>query len=64
MEFWLRCAKYGELYKNINEPLGLYYYSNVTTYSARLSHDLQSIRERHLDVCLANSSCIVKAEIQ
>jgi hypothetical protein len=48
LEFWLRCARQGETFRNINTPKGLYYYSNTTTYSARKDHTMQRIAERHV----------------
>jgi hypothetical protein len=55
LEFWLRCAKHGEVYRNLNTPKGLYYYSDKTTYSARKEHTMQCISEHHvLEVETAN----------
>jgi hypothetical protein len=55
LEFWLRCAKHGEVYRNLNTPKGLYYYCNKTTYSARKEHTMQRISEHHvLEVETAN----------
>ena len=48
LEFWLRCAKHGEVYRNLNTPKGLYYFSNTTTYSARKEHTMQRISEHHV----------------
>lgn len=48
LEFWLRCARQGEIFRNINTPKGLYYYSSTTTYSARKDHTMQRIAERHV----------------
>jgi len=48
LEFWLRCVRQGEIFRNINTPKGLYYYSNTTTYSARKDHTMQRIAERHV----------------
>ena len=48
LEFWLRCAKHGEVYRNLNTPKGLYYYSNQTTYSARKEHTMGCISEHHI----------------
>lgn len=57
LEFWLRCAKHGEVYRNLNIPKGLYYYSAKSTYSARKEHTMQRIAEHHvLQVETANLS--------
>ena len=48
LEFWLRCARQGETFRNINTPKGLYYYSNTTTYSARKSQSMKRIAELHV----------------
>lgn len=48
LEFWLRCAKHGEVYRNLNTPKGLYYYSNKSTYSARFEHTMQRISDHHV----------------
>jgi hypothetical protein len=34
-EFWLRCLSGGEIFYNGQIPMGLYYFSSKTTYSAR-----------------------------
>ena len=47
-EFWIRCASKGEVYKNTNRPLGVYYYSDVTTYSARQANTLDEIIEKYI----------------
>jgi hypothetical protein len=48
LEFWLRCARHGEVFRNLNIPKGLYYFSNQTTYSARKKHTMQRIYELHV----------------
>lgn len=48
MEFWLRCAAKGETYLNNNELLGVYYYSNKETYSARNESSIEKIVAAHL----------------
>lgn len=48
LEFWLRCAKHGETFRNINTPKGLYYYNNRTTYSSRHKDMLQLISKLHV----------------
>tara|TARA_Y100001934_G_scaffold271140_1_gene357204 strand:- start:11985 stop:13583 length:1599 start_codon:yes stop_codon:yes gene_type:complete len=47
-EFWIRCASKGEVYKNTSRPLGVYYYSDVTTYSARQANTLDEIIEKYI----------------
>ena len=47
-EFWIRCASKGEVYKTTNRPLGVYYYSDVTTYSARQANTLDEIIEKYI----------------
>ena len=47
-EFWIRCASKGEVYKNTNRPLGVYYYSDVTTYSARQANTLDEIINKYI----------------
>jgi hypothetical protein len=47
-EFWLRIAVQGEKFANINVPLGVYYYSDTTTYSARNISYIDKINDLHI----------------
>ncbi|NQZ87258.1 MAG: hypothetical protein HRT54_06725 [Colwellia sp.] len=47
-EFWMRCTSNGELFYNINKPLGVYYFSDVTTYSARQENSLDEVIEKYI----------------
>lgn len=47
-EFWIRCASQGEQFFNINIPLGVYYYSDTTTYSARQGNSLEKVVAKYI----------------
>jgi len=62
LEFWLRCAKNGETYRNLNISKGIYYYSDKTTYSARKEHSMDLIDFHHVtSIETANLSYLSKS---
>ena len=64
LEFWLRCTKAGEVFRNLNTPKGLYYYSSSTTYSARKGQSLEFIGKLHISrQCTANQSAQSKTQL-
>jgi len=48
-EFWIRCASNGETFFNINKPLGVYYFSNTTTYSAKNKSSINSVIDHYIN---------------